>query len=200
MHKDFISLKSIRPTLLVRADYFETDNFVGRNISGYTKKDSLLLKSALKYLLKVLDHFEALGLGIIVFDAYRPRKAVEDFGQWVHSEVPGQQSKYYPNHNQKDLIDLGFIASNSSHSRGSTIDLSLFHLKSNKLLDMGTIFDFFDESSYTESEEVSVQAQKNRLLLKEGMEKYGFINFYKEWWHFRLIDEEYPETFFNFDI
>ncbi len=200
MQKDFVSLNKLCPTIIVRADYSGSDNFVGHSIPGYNSKNALLVDSAADVLIKVADYFKNLGYGICVFDAYRPKKAVNFFGEWVESDTPGNKEKFFPQLTKRQLIEECFISLQSSHSRGSTIDLTLYDLTNGEHLDMGTIFDYFGESSYTNSDKISKVAQENRRLLLKGMEKFNFKNYIKEWWHFRLENEKYPDTFFDFDI
>lgn len=185
----------------IEVRYFSSKNFVGEVIDGYQAPVIYLTLEAYEALRAVLGEAETLGLGIKVFDAYRPQQAVDHFVRWAEdlSDIR-MKAQYYPKVEKQHLFRDGYIASRSGHSRGSTLDLTLFELETGKELDMGTAFDFFDKSSWSESEAVTVQQQSNRALLRMLMIQHGFRPLREEWWHFTLENEPYPQTYFNFPV
>ena len=143
-------------------------------------------------------------LGLLVYDCYRPQRAVDHFVRWAR-ELSNERTKadYYPAIGKSHLIELGYIAARSGHSRGSTVDLTLIRRVGGSNwapVDMGTEFDFFASSSNTESNKVTQLQRQNRLLLREAMERGDFQNFPKEWWHYTLHDEPYPNHYWNMPI
>jgi len=200
--KDFVSLASIEPSIQIDAKYFGTDNFVGARIDGYQANKCFLTRGAAESLAAAHRELKKNGLGLKVFDCYRPQKAVDHFVKWAKDPAAEKnKSKFYPSVPKSELFERGYIADKSGHSRGSTVDLTLVKLgKKSTELDMGTIWDFFDERSHTESPLVSEESRKNRQILKEALGKFGFKNYSKEWWHYSLVEEPHPKTHFNFDI
>lgn len=193
---------------ILSMDYATNHNFIGRPIAGYQSKACILTQPALKALIAVQDELDSLNKGYVlkIFDAYRPTTAVADFVQWSHDLADTKmKSIYYPTLAKQELFDLGYIFNQSSHSRGSTVDLTIAILDSkdhskHSEMDMGTLFDFFDETSHTASTRVSKTAQDNRLFFKTIMEKHGFKNYPQEWWHFTLANEPFPDTYFAFPV
>ena len=200
VHEGFVVLNP-GSSVQTEVRYFSAENFVGEVIDGYQAPVILLTIEAYEALRKVLLEAKTLGLGVKVFDAYRPQQAVDHFVRWAEdlSDIR-LKAQYYPEVEKQHLFRDGYIASCSGHSRGSTLDLTLFELETGKELDMGTAFDFFDKSSWSESEAVTVQQQSNRTLLRTLMTQHGFRPIREEWWHFTLEKEPYPETYFNFPV
>ena len=188
-------------TVQTEVRYFSPENFVGEVIDGYQASVIYLTREAYAAFREVLFEAEALGFGVKVFDAYRPQQAVDHFVRWAEdlSDIR-MKSQYYPEVEKQHLFRDGYIASRSGHSRGSTLDLTLFDLETGEELDMGTAWDFFDLSSWSDSEAVSVEQQSNRALLRALMTRHGFRPLREEWWHFTLENEPYPETYFNFPV
>ena len=188
-------------TVQTEVRYFSSENFVGEVIDGYQAPVIYLTREAYAALREVLFEAETLGFGVKVFDAYRPQQAVDHFVRWAEdlSDIR-MKSQYYPEVEKQHLFRDGYIASRSGHSRGSTLDLTLFDLETGEELDMGTAWDFFDVSSWSDSEAVSVEQQSNRALLRALMTRHGFRPLREEWWHFTLENEPYPETYFNFPV
>ncbi len=181
--------------------YFSTDNFVGERISGYLTPDIMMTKPTYTALLQVAEELGAFGIGLKVFDAYRPQQAVDHFVRWAEDlEDTRMKSRYYPRIDKANLFRDGYIASRSSHSRGSTVDLTLIDLGTGEELDMGTCWDFFDLRSWGESEQVNEIQRANRALLRSIMTQHGFSPLREEWWHFTLVDEPFPDTFFDFPV
>lgn len=199
---DIVHLKTIIPDIVERIDYGCKDNFTGHIIPGYKKRKAFLQIDAAKALLKVQNELKEYGNGLIIFDSYRPQKGVEFFfNEWRKEETNIKiKEKYFPTLTKEQIFKEEFLARKSSHTRCSTVDLSMIKLEDNSLVEMDGIFDFFHEKSSTRTNLITPQAQKNRILLLEVMQANGFTNYSKEWWHFRFIKEKYPETYFDFDI
>lgn len=204
LQKEFVYLEELDITIVPNLKYLGNDNFIGRPINGYQRNCIILTKPAATAAVNAAQIFKQKGLGIMVYDAYRPQSACDHFWEWANDPVDiKNKERFYPTFHDKTALFNGFIARYSKHSRGSAIDLGLYNLQTNEPLDMGAIFDFFGEISYTISPLISNEAQQNRLLLKETMEKCGFQNYAKEWWHYELINEPFtrkPEDHFNFPV
>lgn len=198
---NFINITDIIPEVILEMRYFTTYNFVGDRINGYEEPIALLTKEAAASLKKVSDELLSKGYRLRIYDTYRPTRAVDHFFEWAKDLNDTRMKEYfYPNIDKKVIIEEGFIARQSAHSRGSTIDLTLFDMKTGKNLDMGGTFDFFGDISYPTYTNLTEEQINNRLLLKNTMLKYGFKQSTKEWWHFVLIDEPFKDTYFNFPI
>ncbi len=197
----FVELADFAPGIVQEVRYFSDDNFVGERISGYRSPTIYLTREAGTALRSVQGELSAFGLGLKVFDAYRPQRAVDHFVRWAR-DLGDQRMKarYYPNVAKSDLFSDGYIAARSGHSRGSTVDLTLVDLDTGQELDMGTPWDFFDLASWPDSDQVTTQQQANRLLLRRVMLAAGFQPLTTEWWHFSLVDEPYPGTYFDFPV
>lgn len=201
MRENFVEISEIIPDVKKDIRYFSEYNFVGERIDGYNKPLAYLTKPAAYALKKASDQFKALGYEVLVYDTYRPQKAVAHFVRWAKN-LDDQKMKetFYPKVNKEDLFRLGYIAENSSHSRGSTVDLTLLDKEGNPL-DMGGYFDCFDVTSAADYTETLTDEQiRNRNILKETMIEAGFMPIKEEWWHFTLKDEPYPESYFDFDV
>jgi len=198
----FVYLSDTCPTIVQDIKYATKDNFTGTVIPGYKSNIAILTKEAAEALNLIQHELAAQNLSLLIWDAYRPTKAVDYFLSW--KKVLDDQdikAKYYPDYEKAELFKIGFIApGHSSHSRGSTVDLTIIDKKSNKALDMGTDFDFFGEKSYAEAIQISEQARQNRKILKNIMEKYGFKGIPQEWWHYTLKTEPFPDEYFNFTV
>lgn len=201
INKDFVEISKYIPNLILDVRYSSDYNFVGTKIDGYNASKIFLTTKACDALNKVNSEVNKLGYQLKIYDGYRPQKAVEHFIRWA-KDIDDIKMKdiFYPNINKKDLFIKGYIAEKSSHSRGSTVDLTLFDTKTNSDLDMGGYFDYFGESSSSDYTNLTKTQLTNRKLLKDVMAKYGFKHLEEEWWHYTLINEPYPDTYFNFDI
>ncbi len=182
----------------VEARYAGSNNFVGTAIEGYEAAKVLLTPQATAALQQAQSALGEFGLGLKVFDGYRPQRAVDHFVRWA-SDLSATQmkSQFYPAVAKRDLFSDGYIAERSGHSRGSTVDLTVIDLESGAELDMGTPWDFFDLASWPSSQTPSAQARANRALLQRVMLDAGFRSLETEWWHFTLENEPYPETYFD---
>ena len=198
---EFAEVKASPPEIVLDVRYFGTENFTGRNVPGYMFPKVYLTREAYARLEEVVVLLGKQGLGIKIFDGYRPQKAVDFFVKWAL--IPGDTLKkrdYYPGIKKSLLFSEGYIAEKSGHSRGSTIDLTLISLKNGEELDMGTGYDFFGPESHPLSQRVSTTARANRMILRHAMMACGFKPLSTEWWHFTLVDEPFPDTYFDFDI
>jgi D-alanyl-D-alanine dipeptidase len=197
----FVDAAAIVPGLIVEARYFGVHNFVGRRIDGYERPLCLLTRPAAAALAQVARDLEPRGLALKAFDCYRPARAVRHFVRWARNLADVERkAEFYPDVDKRDLFRLGYIAAQSGHSRGSTIDLTLARRDDGRELDMGTPFDFFSPRSWPTDRRVSSTAQANRALLAQAMKRRGFMAYSKEWWHFTLRAEPYPKTYFDFPV
>ncbi|WP_275315277.1 M15 family metallopeptidase [Tenacibaculum bernardetii] len=199
--KGFSYLQEIVPSIKKELRYCSDNNFVGTAINGYQENTLIITTKAAKALSKVQGELLKKELSLKVFDAYRPQTAVNHFVKWarvMNDTVMKQQ--YYPNVKKRQLFKKGYISSKSGHSRGSTVDLTIIDLKTNKELDMGSPYDFFGISSHILYPKLTKQQQENRQLLQTIMRKYNFRPYSKEWWHFTLRNEPFPSTYFKFPI
>ncbi|MBY4678342.1 M15 family metallopeptidase [Marinobacterium arenosum] len=197
----FVDLNELAPDILVELKYFDGDNFVGQPIDGYRANRCWLTRPAATALAHVQRQLSEVSLGLKVFDGYRPQRAVDHFIRWTESPGEGERrADFFPDLSKSQLFSEGYLIRRSSHSRGSTVDLTLVDAASGEELEMGTRFDLFGPGSWIDSRAVSGQAQANRLLLRELMGQHGFLPFHQEWWHFTLQDEPFPDRYFDFPV
>ena len=192
----FVYLNEVDESIIVDLKYFSNENFTGKFVDGYLSNTAILTKESALALSDAQDDFNKLGYSLILFDAYRPQRAVDFFIQWSKNPYDTINKRiYYPNIKKSELFELGYVAYKSGHSRGSTVDVSLIEISTNKILDMGTIFDYFGIESHTFFDDISEKQKSNRLILYETMSNNGFKNYSKEWWHFTLKNEPYQKYF-----
>lgn len=223
---DFVALQQVDPTILQDIRYLTPHNFTAEPVDGYQAPMCILTRPAAEALARAQRGFTERGYTLKVYDCYRPQRAVNDFVRWAE-DLPDQRMKaeFYPRVDKSTLFDDGYIAERSGHSRGSTVDLTLVALPDaeptadyrpgqplvdcaapqqlrfpDNSVDMGTGFDCFDSLANTGDPRIHGDAAKNRLLLLEGLEREGFVNYDKEWWHFTYQPEPYPGTFFDFPV
>lgn len=197
----FVDLADVAPAIRVELRYHGTNNFVGAPVDGYEQPRCLMTRPTAEALREVQRELESFGLGLKVFGAYRPQRAVDHFVRWARDlQDTRMKARYYPEVAKKDLIEKGYIAAKSGHSRGSTVDLTLIALESGEELDMGTRWDHFGPRSWPTSTAVGPPQRAHRLLLATLMTKHGFVPLKEEWWHFTLEDEPFPDTYFDFPI
>jgi D-alanyl-D-alanine dipeptidase len=196
----FIDAGTFVPGLVLDMRYAGSHNFVGRPIEGYEAPRCLLTRAATDALAGVARDLAARGLVLKVFDCYRPLRAVADFVHWAY-DLKDQSAKaeFYPHVDKRTLFREGYIASKSGHSRGSTVDLTLGRDDDGEL-DMGTPFDFFGPKSWTGDLSISAEQHANRMLLAATMQRRGFRGYAKEWWHFTLRNEPFPNNYFDFPV
>ena len=201
LHENFVYLKDMMPNLRSDLRYYGANNFVGQRIDGYNAPKCILSKEAADALKKVQEELERIGFGLLIYDAYRPQQAVDFFIGWAQDDSDTlMKEEFYPNIDKADLFKKGYISKKSGHSRGSTVDLTIVSLKTRHILNMGSPYDLFDEKSQIDYQHITKNQHALRLLLKRRMEKHGFKSYDKEWWHFTLANEPYPDTYFNFPI
>jgi D-alanyl-D-alanine dipeptidase len=197
----FVLLSDAVPDAILEIRYYSTYNFVGDRIDGYEEPLAFLTREAAAALKNVSDELITKGYRLKIFDAYRPQKAVTHFMNWALDEKDVRMKKYfYPELDKKVLFPQGYIAEHSGHSRGSTVDLTLFDMTTEKEVDMGGTFDYFGELSHPDYRNITEEQYRNRMLLREVMLKHGFKPLVEEWWHFTLANEPYPDTYFTFPI
>lgn len=196
----FVYLDEAVPGTLSDAKYAGHDNFVGEPVDGYFAPRVVGSKELADALIRVRDTAATMNLTLLFWDAYRPQRAVNHFIRWSNRPEDGRtKAAHYPNIDKTDLIPQGYVAEKSGHSRGGTIDLTLA-TPDGRPLDMGGDFDLMDERSHHGYPGCTQEQTKNRLLLKRLMEQAGFTSYSAEWWHYRLADEPYPTTYFDFPI
>ena len=224
----FIDVRTIAPDIQLEMRYVTDDNFVGAPVDGYLDPICYLARPAASALAKVQEAVQSDGYGLVMFDCYRPQRAVNHFVRWSEGKDAATKQQYFPDLDQSQLFELGYIAKRSGHSRGATVDVGLLKLSSNHSsddlgrerpakrpakcqhrferskaeghVDFGSDYDCFDAMSHTASQEVSQHAMANRRYLVEVMARFGFENYDKEWWHFTYRPEPFPETYFDFPI
>ena len=198
---DFVLLSEAVPDAILEIRYYSTYNFVGDRIDGYEEPLALLTKEAAAALQEVSDELVDKGYRLKIYDAYRPQMAVTNFMEWALDPDDVRMKEYFYPELEKDvLFPQGYIAEHSGHSRGSTVDLTLFDMKTEKEVDMGGTFDYFGELSHPDYTDITEEQYENRMILRDAMLGHGFKPLEEEWWHFTLEDEPYPNTYFTFPV
>ncbi|KWX70557.1 D-alanyl-D-alanine dipeptidase [compost metagenome] len=201
MEKGFVFLDEVLHGVRWDAKYATWDNFTGKPVDGYEVNRIVGTHALALALLEVQEQAAGLGYGLLLWDGYRPKRAVECFLRW--SEQPEDnltKERYYPNLERTEMFAKGYIASQSSHSRGSAIDLTLYRLDTGELVSTGSSFDFMDKRSHHAAKEITSMEAQNRRLLRTIMENNGFEPYSFEWWHYVLRSEPYPNSYFDFPI
>ncbi|MCR5806389.1 MAG: M15 family metallopeptidase [Oscillospiraceae bacterium] len=197
----FVVLSDLVPSVIQEIRYHSSYNFIGDRIDGYEEPVALITREAARALKTVSNELMVQGYRIKVFDAYRPVSAVKHFMMWGIEDTDIRMKQYfYPGLEKQELFAKGYIAKQSSHSRGSTVDLTLLDMKTGKEVDMGSPFDMFGEISHPDYKGITEEQYSNRMLLQGVMVRNGFETLDCEWWHFTLKDEPYPETYFEFPV
>jgi len=195
-----VDAATLEPTLLLDLRYASANNFVGEPIDGYEAARCLLSEPAARALGAAQADLAGSGLGLVVWDCYRPQRAVDHFVRWsLAPPDPALAERHFPNVAKGELIAQGYIAPRSGHSRASTVDVGLVRLADGVRLDMGTPFDFFDPRSAVGAP-VPESARANRARLADAMERHGFAAYPPEWWHFTLAKEPYPDRYFDLPV
>ena len=201
--KDFVFLDEIVPQIKQEMMYASSNNFTGDVVRGYGVNRAIVTRQAADAIKRVNDELKQEGLGLLIYDAYRPTKAVGAFLEWRHKpDSQWHKEKYYPDLNKDQLFQSPtkyIFPGKSSHSRGSTLDLTLYQLDTGLPLNMGSPVDFFGHISHTDDRNVDSEARDNRQHLKNIMEGNGFVNYPNEWWHYTLKDEPFKDEYFDFD-
>lgn len=181
----FSYLRDVDPEIKIELRYATTENFTGSVVEGYSETDAAMLRDeAAAALGEVQAGLADEGLGLLVWDSFRPTRAVDDFVSWSHTADDSTKAEYYPDHEKAELFELGYVAEQSMHSLGGTVDLTLVTLPGGEQLDMGGPFDFFGDLSHYDAEGLTAEQQANRATLREAMERRGFEPYPLEWWHF----------------
>ena len=216
----FITITDAVPDAILEIRYYSTYNFVGERIDGYLQPTALLTRRAADSLRAVSDEMLARGYRLKIYDAYRPQRAVDHFVRWAANVADTTMKPYfYPDLDKSVLFEQEYIMEKSGHTRGSTVDLTLFDMTTEKEVDMGATFDWFgpeshpdfcgnpDTGEYAFTPEQSPQGRSitpeqfaNRMLLRDVMVRHGFNTLDSEWWHFTLRDEPFPDTYFTFPV
>lgn len=197
----FVLLADFVPQIVQEIRYYSTFNFIGERIDGYEEPVALLTKEAARALKSIVGELLVQGYRLKVFDAYRPACAVKQFVLWgIEDQDIRMKPYFYPTLEKQALFAEGYIAKQSSHSRGSAVDVTLLDMKTGKELDMGSPFDLFSEASHPDYRDITEEQYDNRMLLQRVMIRNGFAPIDCEWWHFALKDEPYPDTYFNFPV
>lgn len=219
----FVYVDTINKSIQQQIRYNSSENFIGTVIDGYLASRAIMTEKAAQALSNVQDECLSEGFCLVIYDSYRPQKAVNHFSRWSKDPTDNKtKDVYYPTIDKKNVFDLGYIAEKSGHSRGSTVDLSIIStsnvLKEPELtwrtledgtvvsflddntVDMGSSFDLMDEVSAHASIRVNTKQRENRAFLLSKMQKHGFIMLDEEWWHYTLKDEPFPNTYFDFDV
>ena len=207
---DLVDVTELEPSIRTDIRYAGSENFVGAPVDGYEAPKCLLARPAAEALAGVQRSLAEEGLGLLVYDCYRPQRAVDHFVRWAQDTAELEtKAAYYPNVEKSRLFEEGYIAERSGHSRAATVDLTLVRVapsdtpsrgRAAVALDMGTPYDFFDPRSHTESPEVTEQQLANRLRLRDAMDAGGFRNYEAEWWHYTLRDEPWPDHYFDVPV
>lgn len=181
----FVYLNTVDPSIEVELRYAGPDNFTGAMVEGYEAANAAVLRAdAAEALSGVQASLAERGLGLRVYDAFRPTRAVADFVAWSHTDDDHTRAEYYPALEKPQLFELGYIAEQSGHSLGGTVDLTLIDLATGDPLDMGGAFDLFDDRSHYAFAGVTAEQHEHRTLLREAMIEAGFAPYAQEWWHF----------------
>ena len=197
----FVLLADYVPGIIQEIRYHSTYNFIGDRIDGYEEPCALITKEAARALKAVSNALIVQGLRIKVFDAYGTVCAVKHFILWsIEDQDLRMKPFFYPELNKQELFEKGYIAKQSSHSRGSTVDLTLLDMSTGKELDMGSPFDLFSPASHPDYKGITEEQYNNRMILRNVMLRHGFEPIDCEWWHFTLADEPYPDTYFEFPV
>ena len=200
-NSDFVRVTDVIPDAILEIRYYSTYNFVGERIDGYELPIALMTREAADSLKAVNDELKAHGYRIKIWDAYRPQRAVNHFIRWAENiSDTAMKAVFYPMVDKSVLFERGYIYARSSHSRGSTVDLTLLDAATGRELDMGSPFDWFGEESHPDYPCPLYRQSDNRKILHNAMVRHGFEGIDSEWWHFTLRNEPYPDTYFDFPI
>ena len=196
---DFAPVSSVIDDAAYDIRYYSSNNFTGNRINGYNAPVAYMTKEGLKALYIAAKDLRNQGYRLLIWDTYRPQKAVDNFVIWINNPNDIGDKAFYPDLKKSDLVEGGYIATKSSHTRGSTVDLTIIK-KDGSFVDMGGVFDLFSEISHPDYKKLTRTQKKNRKILYNAMVKAGFEGIDSEWWHFTLKNEPYPDTYFNFDV
>lgn len=219
----FVYIEHVDPTIMQNMIYYYERNFIGSRINGYKAPRAILTIEAANALKEVQQQLSKAGYSLVIYDAYRPKKAVEHFVNWGH-DVNDQKMKdaYYPYIEKIEIFD-GYVSKKSAHSRGSTVDLTIIELGKeitespvmlkrflkdkryinyfdDNTVDMYSSVDLMDKASGHDSDLINEESLENRNYLRSIMIKHNFTPYSKEWWHYTLQNEPFKDQYFDFDI
>jgi len=201
MNADFVFVDELVPGIRWDAKYATWDNFTGKPVDGYLANRIIGTRALCESLHRAQQQAASLGFGLLLWDGYRPQRAVDRFISWSKEPEDGRtKQRHYPNIDRAAMFEQGYVATKSGHSRGSTVDLTLFHLASGELALMGGDHDLMDPVSHHGARGITEVEARNREHLRTAMEACGFTAYACEWWHYTLRDEPYPDTYFDFPI
>ncbi|MFI5914378.1 D-Ala-D-Ala dipeptidase VanX [Dactylosporangium sp. NPDC051541] len=201
MTDDFVYIDEFVPGVRWDAKYATWDNFTGKPVDGYLANRVVGTRALGTALIRAGEQAKGLGFGLLIWDAYRPQRAVDNFIRWSKEPEDARiKARFHPNINRAEMFELGYVATKSGHSRGSTLDLTLFDRRDGALVAMGGDHDLMDVRSHHGAEGITAAETANRQTLRTIMEDSGFNAYEAEWWHYTLRDEPYPDTYFDFPI
>ncbi|GAB3453433.1 D-Ala-D-Ala dipeptidase VanX [Actinophytocola sediminis] len=201
MKADFAFLDEFAPGIRWDAKYATWDNFTGKPVDGYVANRIVGTKALCAALENAREKAASLGFGLLVWDGYRPQRAVDCFLRWAQQPEDGRtKPRHYPNIDRAEMFTKGYVAARSGHSRGSTVDLTLYHLTTGELAPMGGDHDLMDSISHHGAAGIALLETSNREHLRAIMAAGGFRSYEREWWHYTLNDEPYPDDYFDFPI
>jgi len=196
---DFAEISSVIDDAAFDIRYYSPNNFTGNKIQGYKAPKAYMTKEALAALVKAAEDLRGQGYRLLIWDSYRPQKAVDNFVAWINNSEDEGDKSFYPDLEKSNLLAGNYIMAKSGHTRGSTVDLTIIK-KDGSYVDMGGTFDLFSEISHPDYEDLSEEQKNNRKILHDAMINAGFEGIDSEWWHFTLKDEPYKDTYFDFDV
>jgi D-alanyl-D-alanine dipeptidase len=197
----FVFVDEAVPGVRWDAKYATWDNFTGKPVDGYLANRIVGTSALCAALGGAQEKAESLGFGLLLWDGYRPQRAVDCFVRWSQQPEDGRTKlRHYPNIDRAAMFEKGYVATKSGHSRGSTVDLTLYDLATGELVQMGGDHDFMDQISHHGAKQITEVEASNRRHLRSLMEACGFAAYDCEWWHYTLKDEPYPATYFDFPI
>ncbi len=196
---DFAEISSVIDDAAYDIRYYSSNNFTGTKIDGYKAPRAYLTKEALTALAIAAEDLRSQGYRILIWDSYRPQKAVDNFVRWINDPNDEGDKTFYPQLQKSNLLAGMYIMEKSGHTRGSTVDLTIIR-KDGGFVDMGGTFDLFSEISHPDYQDLTDEQKRNRQILRDAMVKAGFNPLDSEWWHFTLKDEPYKDTYFDFDV
>ncbi|MBQ9245085.1 M15 family metallopeptidase [bacterium] len=196
---DFAPVSTVIDDAAYDIRYYSSNNFTGNKINGYKAPVAYMTKEALQALSVAAADLRQQGYRLLIWDTYRPQKAVDNFVEWINNPNDDGDKTFYPDLKKSQLLEGQYIMAKSGHTRGSTIDLTLMK-KDGSFVDMGGTFDLFSEISHPDYKKLTKEQKKNRKILHDAMIKAGFNGIDSEWWHFTLKNEPYPDTYFDFNI
>src|SRR5215468_4062796 len=201
MKNDFVFVDEFAPGIRWDAKYATWDNFTGKPVDGYVANRIVGTRALGAALRSAQERAASLGFGLLLWDGYRPQRAVRCFLRWSEQPEDGRTKlRHYPNIDRPEMFERGYVAARSGHSRGSTVDLTLYHLATGELAPMGGDHDLMDPVSHHDATGIGEFESRNRQLLRTIMEASGFKSYEREWWHYTLRQEPFPSTYFDFPV